>query len=153
MDVHQAARPAPVRRRRRAGAEALISTLAAHFGLTARAIRHYEQYGLVSSYRDANNRRNFDARARDRLRMIAELRAAGLSLREVAPVLDLDVAGREAQLARAVEILKARLEALEADRLKLRQTLDRFEGETARPAPPTRKLALVDSRRGAGGPP
>ena len=48
------------------------------FGLTARAIRHYEEWGLITAMRDRRNNRCFDERARARLGWISTLRAADL---------------------------------------------------------------------------
>jgi DNA-binding transcriptional MerR regulator len=58
------------------------------FGLTPRAIRHYEALGLISTVRDRQNYRRFDARARTRLQLIADFRRAGLSLDDIREILD-----------------------------------------------------------------
>jgi DNA-binding transcriptional MerR regulator len=57
------------------------------FGLTARAIRYYEEKRLVTATRNRANSRHFDERARARLGWISVLRAAGLGLRDIAEVL------------------------------------------------------------------
>jgi DNA-binding transcriptional MerR regulator len=57
------------------------------FGLTARAIRFYEEKGLIEARRDRLNHRYYDATARRRLAWIAPLRAAGLGLRDISRVL------------------------------------------------------------------
>ena len=53
-------------------------------GLTIRAIRFYEQRGLIEGRRDARDIRTFDAADLDRLATIAELRAIGFGLDEIA---------------------------------------------------------------------
>ena len=56
-----------------------MAEVSQQFGLTARAIRHYESLGLISTVRDRQNYRRFDSRARTRLQLIADFRRAGLS--------------------------------------------------------------------------
>lgn len=72
-----------------------ISELAQATGATARALRHYEQAGLISSERAPNGYRVYDERAIVRVRNIRYLLAAGLTLDDVRvflPCLDGDVA-------------------------------------------------------------
>jgi DNA-binding transcriptional MerR regulator len=72
-----------------------IGELAATTGTTARALRHYEQAGLLNSARAANGYRVYDGRAEARVRNIRLLLAAGLTLDDVRaflPCLDGDLA-------------------------------------------------------------
>ncbi|GAA2360681.1 MerR family transcriptional regulator [Dactylosporangium salmoneum] len=72
-----------------------IGALAEATGTTARALRHYEQAGLISSERGSNGYRSYDERAAVRVRNIRHLLAAGLTLDDVRvflPCLDGDVA-------------------------------------------------------------
>lgn len=72
-----------------------IGKLARATGTTARALRHYEQAGLISSQRAANGYRMYDERAVVRVRNIRYLLAVGLTLEDVRvflPCLDGDVA-------------------------------------------------------------
>lgn len=72
-----------------------IGELAAETGTTPRALRHYEQSGLISSGRAANGYRVYDGRAAVRVRNIRYLLAAGLTLDDVRvflPCLDGDLA-------------------------------------------------------------
>jgi DNA-binding transcriptional MerR regulator len=57
-------------------------------GLTIRAIRFYEQRGLIAGRRNARDIRTFDAADLDRLAQIAELRAIGVGLDEIAALQD-----------------------------------------------------------------
>ncbi|GGP46435.1 hypothetical protein GCM10010278_24100 [Streptomyces melanogenes] len=71
-----------------------IGELAKATGTTARALRHYEQAGLIASERAANGYRVFDDRTVVRVRNIRHLLAAGLTLDDVQvflPCLDGDV--------------------------------------------------------------
>ncbi|MEU6366645.1 MerR family transcriptional regulator [Streptomyces sp. NPDC046931] len=72
-----------------------IGELAKATGTTARALRHYEQAGLISSERAPNGYRIYDERAVIRVHNIRYLLAAGLTLDDVQvflPCLDGDVA-------------------------------------------------------------
>jgi len=85
------------------------------FGLTARAVRFYEERGLVETERDHNNNRRFDGKARARLHLIAALRRCGLGLADIEAVLDLERVGRGAQLDLAIAQLKDRRAELQAE--------------------------------------
>ena len=65
-----------------------MSDVSRDLGLWARAIRHYEALGLISTVRDRQNSRRFDARAQTRLKLIADFRRAGLSLEDIREILD-----------------------------------------------------------------
>ncbi|GIH11840.1 MerR family transcriptional regulator [Rugosimonospora africana] len=72
-----------------------IGELAHATGATARALRHYEQTGLISSERTSNGYRNYHERAIVRVGNIRYLLAAGLTLDDVRvflPCLDGDLA-------------------------------------------------------------
>lgn len=56
------------------------------FGLTGRALRYYEELGLVVAHRDSANARWYDAAGRRRLSWIARLRRF-MPLHEIAEVL------------------------------------------------------------------
>jgi DNA-binding transcriptional MerR regulator len=90
------------------------------FGLTARALRFYEERGLVEARRDRLNARYYDAIARIRLQWISRLRRAGVGLGEIEAVL---AAQDDADGGRAVALgvverrraaLTAELEAVDA---------------------------------------
>ncbi|MFJ3339530.1 MerR family transcriptional regulator [Streptomyces sp. NPDC086766] len=72
-----------------------IGDLARATGTTARALRHYEQVGLICSERASNGYRIYDERAVVRVRNIRYLLSAGLVLDDVRvflPCLDGDLA-------------------------------------------------------------
>ncbi|MEV6692990.1 MerR family transcriptional regulator [Micromonospora sp. NPDC051196] len=71
-----------------------IGELARRTGSTPRALRHYEEQGLIAAHRAANGYRQYDERAALRVRNIRHLLAAGLTLEDVQaflPCLDGDV--------------------------------------------------------------
>ncbi len=84
----------------------MMNQLSELYGLTPRAIRFYEEAGLIETTRDRLNRRRFDARARERLHLIARLRRAGLGISAIREVLALEVEGARAQLHEAAAKLR-----------------------------------------------
>ncbi|MFN3524164.1 MAG: MerR family transcriptional regulator [Phenylobacterium sp.] len=96
---------------------ATITELGQLFGLSARAIRFYEERGLVEARRDRLNRRRYDRRARTRLQVIAQFRRAGLALDDIEEILTLqDRAEGSDHVARAMEKLNTRLAAIEQEK-------------------------------------
>jgi MerR family copper efflux transcriptional regulator len=86
-----------------------IGNVCEQLGLTPRAIRFYEDQGLITSRRDRLNCRSFDTPARDRLRLICKLRQAGLSLSEIREILD--ALDNHPHTALAGRLIAERLEA------------------------------------------
>ncbi|WP_406088113.1 MerR family transcriptional regulator [Streptomyces virginiae] len=89
----------------------LIGELAKVATTTARALRHYEEAGLISSERAPNGYRVYDERTAVRVRNIRYLLAAGLTLDDVrvfAPCLD----GNVAAAAPSAEGLRVAMERL-----------------------------------------
>jgi len=86
-----------------------IGELAREFGVTTRAIRFYEDCGLVRPDR-AGRSRVYGDRERVRIKLILRGKRLGLSLSEIAELLDLyEVARNErAQLAKFVDMLGER---------------------------------------------
>lgn len=84
----------------------------AMFGLSARALRYYEERGLVRAERDGTNARWYDAVARRRLAWIAKLRHA-VPLDEIAEIIRADEAepgqGRVVALGR-IQLRRVSLE-------------------------------------------
>jgi DNA-binding transcriptional MerR regulator len=93
-----------------------IGELAEATGTTPRALRHYEQAGLIAARRAANGYRVYDEAAAVRVRNIRRLLAAGLTLEDVtafAPCLDGDVSAA-APSGRGIQIARERLAVLDA---------------------------------------
>ncbi|MFJ3219124.1 MerR family transcriptional regulator [Kitasatospora sp. NPDC086801] len=65
-----------------------IGELARATGATVRALRHYEQAGLLTSERAANGYRQYPGSAAVRVRNIRALVAAGLTLEDLRPLLE-----------------------------------------------------------------
>ncbi|MFF1405126.1 MerR family transcriptional regulator [Streptomyces sp. NPDC058294] len=120
-----------------------IGELATATGTTARALRHYEQAGLISSERASNGYRVYDERTMVRVRNIRHLLAAGLTLDDVRvflPCLDGDVAAAppsEEGLRVALErlaVLNQRIAAQTEARDRLEAALRGATGGRIRPA-------------------
>ncbi len=94
-----------------------ITDLAREFGLTTRAIRFYEDQGLLSPQR-AGRSRIYANRDRVRLKLTLRGKRLGLSLSEIRELIDMydATAGDRAQLQRFIEVLEKRRDALEQQR-------------------------------------
>ena len=106
---------------------ASITQMMQRLRLTARAIRFYEERGLIEVARDRQNWRRYDRKAQARLAMIAICRQAGLSLTDASEILDVDGEGRSAQFSVARQKLAKRLEALENDRRNIEKLMTVLE--------------------------
>jgi DNA-binding transcriptional MerR regulator len=119
-----------------------IGELARATGTTARALRHYEQAGLISSERAVNGYRVYDERALVRVRNIRYLLAAGLTLEDVrvfVPCLEGDVAAvppsaTGLRVARErLAVLNERIAAQTEARDRLEAALREKTGDRIRP--------------------
>jgi len=107
--VHRVPTPQPKRAGSSGEATYTISDLAHEFALTTRAIRFYEDEGMLAPER-RGRARVYRERERVRLKLILRGKRLGFSLSEIAELLDLyEVARNErAQLAKFVEMLGER---------------------------------------------
>ena len=94
-----------------------ITDLAREFGLTTRAIRFYEDQGLLHPRRVGRSR-VYTNRDRVRLKLTLRGKRLGLSLSEIRELLDMyDAAkGGRGQIERFLEVLQKRRSALEQQR-------------------------------------
>jgi DNA-binding transcriptional MerR regulator len=102
------------------GAGLTISQLAAHVGVTVRAIRHYHQRGLLAEpVRDRSGYRRSDAQAVVDLIRIKTLADAGVPLNRVRQLLDGDPAEFASAIAKVDQSLQERIRDLERLRRQL----------------------------------
>lgn len=105
-----------------------ISDLAREFDLTTRAIRFYEDMGLLQPQRAGPGGRNRIYSARDRTRLKLTLRAKrlGLSLTEARDIIDMYDSPRDTgpQLKKFLDVLAAHRKALEEQMADLVANLD-----------------------------
>lgn len=120
-----------------------ISELAREFKVTPRALRFYEDKGLLTPRREGLNR-VYGARDRARLHLILRGKRVGFPLTEIKEILDLyDLGdGQRAQMQTALAKFKVRLGLLEAQREDLEGAIKSLtdgmawlEARLAEPAP------------------
>jgi DNA-binding transcriptional MerR regulator len=116
-----------------------VSELANDLGVTPRALRFYEDKGLIAPQR-AGNTRVYTHRDRGRLMLILRGKRLGFTLSEVREWLDLYEVDpdQSAQMARLGDKVRKRIDALEQQRddldatlEELREILDQVEGRLA----------------------
>ena len=122
-----------------------ISELAREFDLTTRAIRFYEDCGLLQPQRSGRNR-VYSARDRTRLKLTLRGKRLGLTLAEVKELVDMYESPRDtqAQLKKFLLVLAVHRAQLEQQMADLHATLDevRSHEKEAR-----RLLADADKRQ------
>ena len=94
-----------------------ITQLAREFGLTTRAIRFYEDHGLIAPKRVGRNR-VYGSRDKVRLKLTLRGKRLGLSLAEIRELIDLYDAAKDerAQVERLQQVLVKRRSILEQQR-------------------------------------
>ncbi len=106
-----------------------ISELSREFALTTRAIRFYEDCGLIAPQR-AGSARVYGERERVRIKLVLRGKRLGLSLAEIGELLDLyEVAKNErAQLSKFLTLLAERRARLLQQKEDIDATLAEIEG-------------------------
>ena len=108
-----------------------ISDLAQEFDLTTRAIRFYEDMGLLQPQRagPAGRSRVYSARDRTRLKLTLRAKRLGLSLTEAREIIDMYDSPRDTgpQLNKFLAVLAAHRVALEEQMADLVANLDEVE--------------------------
>ncbi|MEO5494269.1 MAG: MerR family DNA-binding transcriptional regulator [Sphingomonas sp.] len=94
-----------------------ISDLSAEFGVTARALRFYEDEGLIAPER-RGTQRVYSHRDRARLAWILRGKRVGFSLTDIRELIDLyDIGdGRRTQRQRTIDRCRARIDTLNAQK-------------------------------------
>ncbi len=104
-----------------------ITELARDFELTPRAIRYYEDQGLIAPQR-AGVQRVYGKRDRTRLKLTLRGKRLGLSLAEIRELIDMyDTAPESTQLARLIEVLAERRARLEQQREDIEAVLSEID--------------------------
>ena len=109
-------------------AEFSISDLAREFDITPRAIRFYEDQGLLSPRRDGQ-RRIYTPRDRTRLKLTLRGKRLGLTLAEIRELIDMYEPGRDdrRQLERFLAVLESHIGALEQQRADIEAQLSELQ--------------------------
>lgn len=105
-----------------------IGDLAREFDLTTRAIRFYEDMGLLQPQRSGpgGRVRVYGARDRTRLKLTLRAKRLGLSLNEARDILDMYDSPRDTgpQLRKFIEVLAVHRRAIEAQLTELQANLE-----------------------------
>lgn len=88
-----------------------IGKLAAAAGVGVETVRFYQRRGLIGTPSREGGIRRYDGEDLRRLRFVRQAQAAGFTLAEIAELLELDASEDR---ARARELAKARIKALDA---------------------------------------
>jgi DNA-binding transcriptional MerR regulator len=119
-----------------------ISQLAREFAVTPRALRFYEDKGLLAPHRQGLNR-VYSHKDRAKLQLIVRGKRVGLSLLEIKEILDLYKVDQRAQAQTALKRFKARIVALEEQRRDVETAIEalhegvrQMEEFLAKPAAP-----------------
>jgi DNA-binding transcriptional MerR regulator len=109
-------------------AEFSISDLAREFDVTPRAIRFYEDQGLLAPRRDGQ-RRIYTPRDRTRLKLTLRGKRLGLTLSEIRELIDMYEPGRDErpQLERFLAVLEAHKGSLLQQRADIEAQLSELE--------------------------
>lgn len=101
-----------------------ISQLSREFGITTRAIRFYEDQGLLSPARSGTTR-IYSTRDRVRLKLVIRGKRLGLTLKEIANILDMydSEPGETGQLQYMLDRLQEQRDVLEKQRDDIDLTL------------------------------
>jgi DNA-binding transcriptional MerR regulator len=112
-----------------------ISQLAREFSITPRAIRFYEDQGMIMPMRTGSGGRVrvYSQRDRARLKLLLRGKRLGLSLLEIRSLLDMyeTPADTMPQLTRFLEVLDARRDSLQQQLADLTQLLDDIDRQRA----------------------
>ena len=122
-----------------------IGDLARQLGVTPRALRHYQDRGLVRSHRLSGNVRGYDAEAVEQLETITALRAVGLPLSAIREVLEL----RDDPVAQAGALSVALSAVLQVRRDQIARLEEMLE-EVAAPVSPSNPTGALASVVAAG---
>lgn len=97
-----------------------IGEIAREFGFTLRALRFYEEKGLIQPRR-TGNRRLYSAADRQRLDVIAQCKKVGMPLDDIREILGVgnDAAGDPSRSERMLEKMLARLDALNEEKARI----------------------------------
>lgn len=115
-----------------------ISEVTQRLGITGRAIRHYENCGLVKPRRDATNTRIFTGTDLMVLTTIINLRRAGLGINDIGQIINGPGTADNLDLERLLDHLERRRVSLERQQRELSALIDdvssrkRFEGSASK---------------------
>lgn len=111
-----------------------IGEVAERAGVTTKTVRYYEEIGLLPlAERTSSGYRSYDSATVERLRFIRDAQTAGLSLGDIASILELKEQGRRscehtrALLRRQIDEIDLQIERLQHARNDLVELVDRAD--------------------------
>jgi DNA-binding transcriptional MerR regulator len=113
-----------------------IGDVATRTAVSVRALRYYEEQGLLASTRSGSGQRHYAEAAVERVKLIQSLYGAGLSSRTIAdllPCVDAQVSTPESRALLAAE--RDRIDRQIAELTATRDKLDAIIDQTSRPHP------------------
>ena len=114
--------------------EMRIGELAARAGVSTRALRYYEEQGILHSSRTASGQRVYGSSAVDRVRLIQHLFSAGLASRTIALILPcVDTGHAPPEMLLSLHRERDRISQLMADLEVARGRLDEVISMTENP--------------------
>jgi len=102
-----------------------IGELATETGVSVRALRYYEEQGLLGADRSASGQRHYPPASADRVRLIQQLYAAGLASRTIADLLPCVESKESTPQSRA--LLRAERNRIDAQIAALTEARDRLD--------------------------
>jgi DNA-binding transcriptional MerR regulator len=128
-----------------------ISDLAREFDLTTRAIRFYEDIGLLQPERSgqAGRTRIYSGRDRTRLKLTLRAKRLGLSLTEAKDIIDMYDSPRDtgAQLRKFLDILALHRKQIESQMADLHANLDELKAHQREARTALTKVTKVTKKR------
>lgn len=120
-----------LQRLRRPASTFTITQLCREFSTTPRALRYYEEQGLLSPAR-RDTSRVYSYKDRARLQLIMRGRRVGLSIAEIRDILDTyDEEGAASQDAEALRIHRRRIEQLQQQRQHVDEAINELKAAAA----------------------
>jgi MerR family copper efflux transcriptional regulator len=101
-----------------------VGEVAARFDLPTNVLRHWEAVGLLEPVRDAAGRRRYHRDDVVRVATIVRSKAAGMSLDQVAVLLDAEARGRHEVLLAHIADLDRRMEEMRISRAMTQHAYD-----------------------------
>jgi MerR family copper efflux transcriptional regulator len=101
-----------------------VGAVAAQFDMPTNVLRHWEAVGLLSPARDGAGRRRYSRDDVGRVAAILRSKSAGMSLDQIAHLLDADSVGRHEVLTGHLADLDRRMEEMRISREMTQHALD-----------------------------
>ncbi|MGY4859007.1 MerR family transcriptional regulator [Cryobacterium sp. AP23] len=113
-----------------------IGDVAHRAGVSTRALRYYEEQGLLASERTVSGQRIYPESAVERVRMIQQFFTAGLASRTILQMLPcVETGTASAEVFEILELERTRISAAMADLAAAREALDRMIEIAHHPTP------------------